>query len=656
MSRAAVRWLLSLSLLLLAGAASAQDFTSEECAMCHAAGEEGIPLATDSMVALSSHAGFGCLDCHADIVELPHAEALEAVACGVCHGAEYVLYVTHGRGTLGETEDIPGCADCHGSHEILASNDKRSAVHPLHLPATCGRCHEDVDLAKKHDIQLKRPVEVYESSVHGRATRGGIYVAATCTDCHSTEGTAHRILGPGDASSSINHFNVPHTCGKCHRNIEQDYWEGIHGKLAARGETDTPVCTHCHGEHGILAVSDPRARVSPILVAEATCAPCHESAFLNEKYGIPAGRLASFVDSYHGLKSKAGDPTVANCASCHGAHRILPSADPNSSIHQANLRATCGGCHPGVSEELAATKIHETGVGRKTGWPRFFGTLYIAAISVIVGLMVLYVVVDWRKHYIEVLRRPQIRRMNADAIFQHSVLTLSFTVLVITGFALVYSEAWIFRLIFGWDGGFRVRGIVHRAAAGVFIFGCLWHLGFLATRNGKRFFADIFPTRKDFTEFWEMILYNLGRRQEGPRFGRFGYVEKAEYWALLWGGVVMIITGLFLWFDNQAVRFLPKGFLDVMLVIHHYEAWLATLAILVWHFYSTIFCPCAYPGNPSWITGSMPVDMYLHEHPEDEAVRGLVEGGAGRRARPGGAQGIAEKQGPADPKPPGRER
>ncbi len=619
--------LLPMVLLCLAVAStpsSSELPTSEDCAMCHAARDEEIPAASDSMVALSSHAGFECLDCHADIVELPHEEKLAGVACGACHDAEAALYTTHGRGILGETEDLPECADCHGTHGILPSTDNRSAVHPLHLPATCGRCHEDIDLAKKHDIRLKRPVEVYESSIHGRATREGITVAATCTDCHSTEGTAHRILGPGDPSSSINHFNVPHTCGKCHRSIEQDYWEGIHGRLTARGETDTPVCTHCHGEHGILSTKDPRSRVSPVLVAQATCAPCHESAFLNEKYGIPAGRLASFVDSYHGLKSKAGDPTVANCASCHGGHKILPSTDPKSTIHPANLRATCGGCHPGVSEELAATKIHETGVGRKTGWPRVVSMLYIAAIAAIIGLMVLYVVIDFRKHTIRLLRRPQIRRMDADAIFQHSVLTLSFTVLAITGFALVYSEAWIFRKIFGWDGGFRVRGLVHRAAAGLFIFGCLWHLGFLATRNGKRFFADIFPRKTDFEQFGQMILHNLGKREEGPRFGRFGYVEKAEYWALVWGGVVMIATGLFLWFDNQAVRYLPKGFLDVMLVIHHYEAWLATLAILVWHSYSTIFCPCAYPGNPAWITGSMPAEMYLHEHPEDEAVKHLA--------------------------------
>ncbi len=157
---------------------------------------------------------------------------------------------------------------------------------------------------------------------------GGIYVAATCNDCHSTGGTAHKILGPGSPESSINHFNIPFTCGQCHKGVENDFWEGIHGKLVARGETDAPVCTDCHGEHGILSPDDPRSPVSRSKVAEQTCSPCHESAVLNEKYGVDAGRLTTFIDSYHGLKSKAGDTHVANCASCHGVHRILPSSDP----------------------------------------------------------------------------------------------------------------------------------------------------------------------------------------------------------------------------------------------------------------------------------------------------------------------------------------
>ncbi len=594
---------------------------SQDCAMCHNGDDASIPKVTEDILAKSSHAGFACVDCHRDITELPHPEKLAPVDCATCHEEEATLYKRHGRGIVGVTEDIPECTNCHGSHSILPSSDRDSAVNPGHLAETCGNCHSKLDLAKKHDIMLKKPVQVYESSVHGRAALGGVYVAATCTDCHSTEGTAHRILGPGDAQSSINHFNIPKTCGKCHKGIEQDYWEGIHGQLTARGETDTPVCTDCHGEHGILPPDDPRSNVSPTQVAEATCSPCHEQARLNEKYGIPAGRLATFIDSYHGLKSRAGDVTVANCASCHGAHRILPSSDPSSSINQANLQKTCGQCHPNISTQLAQTKIHVNNAGTKTGWAAFFTRLYLALIVLIIGGMVAYVFLDIRKKNREMLAKPMTRRMDANAIFQHGLLTVSFLVLVITGFALRYSEAWIFKSLFGWDGGFRIRGVIHRSAAVVLVFSSLWHLFYLRTRNGRAFGKGMLPNRNDVVQVYQMVMFNLGRRKDHPEFGRFTFVEKAEYWALIWGTVVMAGTGFFLWFENVAVKIFPKGLLDVLLVIHFYEAWLATLAIAVWHMYFTVFRPGTWPGNPAWVTGKMPMDAYHEEHPADTAVK-----------------------------------
>jgi cytochrome b subunit of formate dehydrogenase len=135
------------------------------------------------------------------------------------------------------------------------------------------------------------------------------------------------------------------------------------------------------------------------------------------------------------------------------------------------------------------------------------------------------------------------------------------------------------------------------------------------------------PSLKDFAQFWQKIMFNLGMRKKEPQFERFSYVEKAEYWALVWGTIVMVITGLLLWFDNWFIQYLPKGVLDIALVVHFYEAWLATLAIIIWHFYSTIFHPRVYPMNPSWLTGKMPEKMYEHEHPlhVDEAKKEMSE-------------------------------
>jgi len=631
-ARARIAVLLASALLLLGAAATARGdeeveaIDSGACAECHDQTSHGAPYAEE--LQHSAHDGLECLDCHQDRGTMPHRPADPPFApgcagCRSCHEKESAEYQAHGRAAIGSCEDIPRCAHCHGSHDVLPSDVRNSLTHPANLPQTCGRCHEDINLTSKYEILIDHPIEIYQSSVHGRATAGGVYVAATCNDCHSTGGSAHRILGPADTDSTINHFNIADTCGKCHKGVAADYWEGIHGQLARRGEVDVPTCTNCHGEHGILSPDDPRSPVSASRVAEQTCAPCHDSVVLNEKYGLPSDRLTTFVDSYHGLKSKAGDTHVANCASCHGVHRILPSHDPTSTIHPANLQKTCGTCHPKITAAMAAMPIHGVGgEGLRTPLADIVEKVYVVAIVVIVGLMVLHWLIDlWRQLRKLLARRPQVVRMTMDEVWQHTLLTVSFIVLVVSGFALRYDQGFVSRFFFGWEGGFQVRGTVHRVAAVVFIGTVAWHLAFLASARGRRFLADMMPARSDFSGFLHRILYNLGRRRETPAFGRFSYIEKAEYWALVWGTIVMIVTGLMLWFDNWFIHFLPKGALDIALVVHFWEAWLATLAILVWHLYSVVFNPHVYPMNPSWLTGMMPEEMYRHEHPQhlDEA-------------------------------------
>ena len=631
--RRSIGWIILVLLTICCTSfSSAQDadeyepIGSDDCVTCHEESEHGAPFIEE--ISHSIHDGLECLDCHSDAGTVPHQIgpefAVGCEGCRDCHEEAAEQYQSHGRAAARSCDDIPQCTDCHGSHEILPSNLKASMTHPVRLPETCGTCHENLDLTAKYDILIDHPIEIYQTSVHGKATQGGVYVAATCNDCHSTGGSAHRILAPGDGDSTINHFNIPKTCGKCHRGIEADFWEGIHGKLVARGETDAPVCTHCHGEHGIISPDDPRSPVSRSRVAEETCSPCHESAVLNEKYGLPSGHLTSFIDSYHGLKSKAGDTHVANCASCHGVHRILPSADATSTINPANLQDTCGACHPGISKKLANKPIHGvSGEGLRTTAADIVAKIYIIAIVVIIGLMVLHWLIDLFGHLRAMMSsRPQIRRMTLNEVWQHLFLTVTFLLLVVSGFALRFSDSWMTRLFFGWEGGFELRGQVHRVSAVLFMFTAVWHTIYVVGhKRGRGFARDMWPTWRDFAQFGRRILHSLGRRKNPPRFGRFSYVEKAEYWALVWGSAIMIVTGLMLWFDNWFIQLLPKGFLDVALVIHYYEAWLATLAIAVWHLYSTVFSPHVYPMNPSWLTGKMPEAMYRHEHPDhvDEA-------------------------------------
>lgn len=625
-------------IVVLASGQSAPS-APKRCTDCHEA--QRAPAAKfgspSARLADSVHASLDCTDCHAGIAldkvdpaaRQPHG-LIKKVSCAECHDAEAQVYQKHGRVAVGTDADIPTCASCHGTHDILPSSNRDSRVSPLHLPSTCEMCHTNVDLIKNHDLLREEPIKLYESSVHGQATQRGLQFAATCGDCHSAgdadgKRTAHRILSAGDAASTIHHFNIPDTCGKCHGGIAQDYWEGIHGQLVKRGEVDAPVCTRCHGEHGILPASDLRSPVSAARLAEATCAPCHESALLNDRYGIPSGRLKSYVDSYHGLKRKAGSVHVANCASCHGEHKILPHTDPKSSIHPANLQATCGGCHPGISEVMATAPIHETATGIHAGWPQFFAVFYQWLIALTIGGMLLHNLGHWIRHARLSAATTYVVRMTAGETAQHWVLMISFIVLVISGFSLRFSEAWWVDLLFGWGGGegFVVRGTVHRVAAVVFMIYAVWHVIYLFTKRGRGYLKDMIAGRRDLEHIKENALFFLGRRSTGAKFGRFSYMEKCEYWALLWGTVIMTATGLLLWFDNYFVQTwkLPKGVLDVTLVIHYYEAWLAFLAILVWHIYGTVLNPEVYPMNPAWWSGKMPEAMYRHEHPEGPMLR-----------------------------------
>ncbi len=630
--------------------AVAQEPAAEatECAECHSSkGPRGEQVSYAAILHTSIHAELSCETCHSSIdmenfdpsSPHPHGE-VQPVHCGDCHEKEADEYKSHGRLAIGDNHpDLPACWDCHGTHDIVAISNPRSRVDPANLAGTCQRCHTDVNIVKRHDVLRDAPIKTYQNSVHGEPTKIGLSALATCIDCHAAvneEGnrTAHRILSPVNDKSPIYHFNIPQTCGGCHRAQTKDYLRGIHGQALLRGEVEAPVCTTCHGEHGIVKKDDPRSPVNPAHIAEQTCAPCHESAVLNQKYGLPGGRLASYIDSYHGLKSKAGDTTVANCASCHREHLVLPSSDPESSINPQNLRKTCGSCHPGITAQLAQTPIHGTGAGLYTGWADIFRKVYLVVIAVTIGLMLLHNVADWRRYVKNMLKQPYVQRLSPSETAQHWVLMIAFIVLVITGFALRYSDAWWVKLLFGFDiklstttkslGGSNLRAIIHRMAAVVLIVSAVWHMLYVLSRRGRQWIHDMTWTWSDFRHIWENSLYFLGRRDEEARFGRFSYMEKAEYWALVWGTIIMSVTGLFLWFDTFASRFVPKGFLDVMLVIHYYEAWLATLAILVWHIYGTMFRPSVWPMNPSWIAGRMPKIQYMHEHPEGPKLKARV--------------------------------
>jgi cytochrome b subunit of formate dehydrogenase len=132
------------------------------------------------------------------------------------------------------------------------------------------------------------------------------------------------------------------------------------------------------------------------------------------------------------------------------------------------------------------------------------------------------------------------------------------------------------------------------------------------------------PRRKDITDLVQALRYYTTGGNTKPRFARFNYGEKAEYWAVLWGTIIMGVTGLMVWFKVAVFGFVPRWVIDIALTIHFYEAILATLAIVVWHFYNVIFDPDVYPLNWAVLDGRVSKEYYKEEHELDyERIRSI---------------------------------
>ena len=132
---------------------------------------------------------------------------------------------------------------------------------------------------------------------------------------------------------------------------------------------------------------------------------------------------------------------------------------------------------------------------------------------------------------------------------------------------------------------------------------------------------DLFPITKDLADVGCAGRYLLGLSKGKPLIGRFGYAEKVEYWAVVWGTVIMGVTGFMIWFKMDVTQWLPRWAVDVALTIHYYEAILACLAILVWHLYHVMFDPDVYPLNPSCWDGRVSEHWQQEEHPLDNPPR-----------------------------------
>jgi cytochrome b subunit of formate dehydrogenase len=202
-------------------------------------------------------------------------------------------------------------------------------------------------------------------------------------------------------------------------------------------------------------------------------------------------------------------------------------------------------------------------------------------------------------------------RFSVAQRIEHIVLLVSFSVLGVTGLIQKFSTSPISQAIINLLGGIEPTRIIHRTAAIIFVALCLYHALVLGYKVFvKRAGLTMLPGLGDATNAIDVLRYNLGLSKEHPKMPRYNFAEKMEYWALVWGGIVMAMTGFILWNPIATARFVPGTVIPAAKAAHGAEAILAVLAIIIWHFYSVhlkFF-------NKSMFTGKMTRHQMEEEH------------------------------------------
>lgn len=207
------------------------------------------------------------------------------------------------------------------------------------------------------------------------------------------------------------------------------------------------------------------------------------------------------------------------------------------------------------------------------------------------------------------------KRFSLNDRVQHIVLVVSFTLLAVTGIPQKYSSLPWAQVMIDLLGGIEVARLLHRISAAVLLAGFVYHIAYgLYALRVRRAAFDMLPRLKDFADLGHNIAYYLGFRKTRPRFDRFSYMEKFEYWALIWGTAIMALSGLALWFPILVTRYLPGSVVPGAKALHSNEALLAISAIVLWHLYNAHLNPRIFPFNPSIFTGRLTRHEMMTEH------------------------------------------
>ncbi len=366
----------------------------------------------------------------------------------------------------------------------------------------------------------------------------------------------------------------------------------------------------------------------PRLTITKNCGNCH------------ADNFATYHATYHGQVNRLGYAYTAKCFDCHGSHGIQRPDDPRSTVYPTNRLHTCQKCHANATAGFVSFEPHGT-----THDFHRYPTIWLAS-KFMIGLLGGTFAFFWThtalwfyreyKERQERKSRPhvrtdelalagkQFRRFGPWWRLGHLLFALSLMVLTLTGMSLLYSDTSWAPVVSRTLGGPKVTGIIHRVAATLFAFIFFAHLVYVLPRIFKQWKSvrdwfgptSMIPNWQDMKDIYAMFRWFVGK---GPRpvFDRWTYWEKFDYWAPFWGVTIIGVSGLMLWFPAITASVLPGWVFNVATIFHGEEALLAALFLFTVHFFNNHFRPDKFPLDILMFTGSVPVEVFRHEHTKE---------------------------------------
>lgn len=538
---------------------------------------------------------------------------IKDVNCATCHKDEKEVYQNsvHSKILPDTDQKAANCYDCHNKHDVKKSTDLNSAVHITKVSETCGECHQGDSEQEGH----KNIFADYQASQHGIALvkKGLTKNAPSCVTCHNS----HDVLPAADEKSLVHRNNLTKTCSDCHIGINEQLKTSVHSPEITITDKKLPVCNDCHESHRLV---DTNLDESKFKIVDS-CGDCHENlldSYYDTYHGkvekLGGGRSAKCFDC-HGTHNilpatdKASlihqDNIQETCANCHddineNFTNYIPHADAMDKENYPQLYYTV----------VVMTAL-------------LIGTFVLFGFHTLLWFM--RSIIDRtqnnnEKHVVN-LNEKHVKRFSGMQITLHLMIVVSFLSLALTGMTLKFPDNGFFAGITHLFGGPQVMGIIHRIGAIItFAYASihLIQLGVLFKKKKitiKGLFTEdysLVPTLKDARDLKANLLYFIGKGPK-PEFGRWTYWEKFDYMAVFWGVTVIGLSGLALWFPEIATKFLPGWTINVASIIHSDEALLAAGFIFTIHFFHTHLRPESFPMDSVIFTQRLPLSKFKEE-------------------------------------------